>query len=155
LLSIDLSVSVWHRMLLDDRDHTGKLDLAGLPADQRIFVEVSCLDLGDYRTLSEPLRGSFVTPPSGRRDVRFVCGRRYRGQGWGINPDFGGMRIYDTMRAVQPDFFIHSGDTVYADGPIAAEVTWPTAAYGATWSPRRRPRWPRPWTSSAASTATT
>jgi alkaline phosphatase D len=117
-------------LLLDDRDHTGKLDLAGLPADQRIFVEVSCLDLADYRTLSEPLRGSFVTPPSGRRDVRFVWGGDTAGQGWGINPEFGGMRIYDTMRGVRPDFFIHSGDTVYADGPIAAEVT---LADGSVW----------------------
>jgi alkaline phosphatase D len=32
------------------------------------------------------------------------------------------MRIYETMRGLDPDFFIHSGDTIYADGPIPAEV---------------------------------
>jgi alkaline phosphatase D len=117
-------------MLLDDRGHTGKLELSGLPADQRIFVELTALDLGDYRTVSEPLRGSFRTPPSTARDVRFLWSGDTAGQGWGINPDFGGMRIYDTMRAVQPDFFIHSGDTVYADGPIRPEVA---LVDGTTW----------------------
>ena len=44
------------------------------------------------------------------------------GQGWGINPEFGGMKLYEAMRKRSPDFFIHSGDTVYADGPILPEV---------------------------------
>src|SRR6185436_4469207 len=47
------------------------------------------------------------------------------GQGWGINPDFGGMRIYETMRQTRPDFFIHSGDNIYADGPMRESVTLP------------------------------
>ena len=63
-----------------------------------------------------------MTPPAGRRNVRFVWSGDTAGQGWGINPDFGGMRIYETMRQVEPDFFIHSGDTIYADGPIYAEA---------------------------------
>jgi alkaline phosphatase D len=45
------------------------------------------------------------------------------GQGFGINPDIGGMRIYETMRARQPDFFIQSGDTIDADGPVLAQQT--------------------------------
>lgn len=28
------------------------------------------------------------------------------------------MTIFETMRSVDPDFFIHSGDAVYADGPL-------------------------------------
>ena len=35
------------------------------------------------------------------------------------------MRIYAAMRPVEPDFFIHSGDTIYADNPIQAEVKLP------------------------------
>ena len=35
------------------------------------------------------------------------------------------MRGYAAMHATKPDFFIHSGDTIYADGPIAAQVTEP------------------------------
>ncbi len=30
------------------------------------------------------------------------------------------MKIYETMRQVQPLFFIQSGDNVYSDGPISA-----------------------------------
>ena len=32
------------------------------------------------------------------------------------------MRTYATMLRNRPDFFIHSGDNIYADGPIVAEV---------------------------------
>jgi alkaline phosphatase D len=35
------------------------------------------------------------------------------------------MKIYETMRQVEPAFFIHSGDTIYADGPLAAEQEMP------------------------------
>ena len=35
------------------------------------------------------------------------------------------MKIYVIMRQNQPDFFIHSGDNIYADGPIAAEQKMP------------------------------
>jgi alkaline phosphatase D len=48
------------------------------------------------------------------------------GQGWGINPAWGGLKIYETIRGLGPDFFVHSGDTIYADGPLAAEVTLPS-----------------------------
>ena len=32
------------------------------------------------------------------------------------------MKAYATMLKHQPDFFIHSGDTIYAEGIIPAEV---------------------------------
>jgi alkaline phosphatase D len=72
--------------------------------------------------LSEPVKGSFRTAPNTRRDVTFVWGGDVCGQGWGINPDFGGMKIYEAMRKIDPDFFIHSGDAIYADGLIQSEV---------------------------------
>ncbi len=107
---------------LEDTDYTARLDVGGLPPGQRIFYRVRFLDLGDLKTLSEPETGSFATVPATRRNVRLVWSGDVSGQGWGINPDIGGMRIYEAMRKVQPDFFIHSGDTIYADGPIRAEV---------------------------------
>ncbi|MEO1019543.1 MAG: PhoD-like phosphatase N-terminal domain-containing protein, partial [Pseudomonadota bacterium] len=104
--------------VLEDSNYTGKVDLLGLPADQRIFYRVDFTDLGDLKGVGEPVMGSFLTPPETRRTVKFVWSGDTAGQGWGINPDFGGMRIYEAMRQTQPDFFIHSGDTIYADGPI-------------------------------------
>ena len=110
---------------LESSDFTAKIDIAGLPAGQRIFYEVSFLDLGDFKTTSAPVRGVFRTPPPEKRDIRFVWSGDTAGQGWGINPNFGGMKIYEQMRLVEPDFFLHSGDTIYADGPIEAEKAMP------------------------------
>ncbi|MGH6904236.1 MAG: alkaline phosphatase D family protein, partial [Geminicoccaceae bacterium] len=110
---------------LEDTDFTAKVDLAGLPLGERIFYRVTMVDLADHGLASAPAAGSFWTPPAAQRDIRFVWSADTAGQGWGINPDWGGMRIYETMRAVEPAFFIHAGDTIYADGPIAAEVALP------------------------------
>ena len=63
--------------------------------------------------------------------MRFVWSGDTVGQGWGINPSFGGMKIYESMRRRQPLFFIHSGDTIYADGPIRESVV---AENGQTWT---------------------
>jgi alkaline phosphatase D len=108
---------------LEDRDFTAKVLLSGLPEGQEIHYEVRFLDLGDLGSLSEPLLGRFRTAPGQRRDIRFLWSGDTAGQGWGINPDFGGMRIYQTMREQQPDFFVHCGDTIYADNPLEEKVT--------------------------------
>jgi alkaline phosphatase D len=108
---------------LDETDLTSRLDLTRLPADSEVFVRVSYQDLDSGRATSEPLVGQFRTPPSRRRDLRFVWSGDTAGQGWGIDLGFGGMKIYEAMRQVRPDFFIHSGDTIYADGPMVERVT--------------------------------
>jgi alkaline phosphatase D len=108
---------------LDVTDFTSRIDLTQLPADSEIFVRVSYEDLDSGRATSEPLVGQFRTPPSRRRDIRFVWSGDTAGQGWGIDLGFGGMKIYEAMRQVHPDFFIHSGDTIYADAPMIERVT--------------------------------
>jgi alkaline phosphatase D len=104
---------------------TARVDLTGLPFDQEIFVRVTFQSLDSDRTASEPVVGHFRTPPRVDRDITFLWAGDTAGQGWGINPDIGGMRIYETMRQLQPDFFIHSGDTIYADGPMVESVPLP------------------------------
>lgn len=111
--------------VLATTDFAGKLDVGDLPAGQTIFYEVVFTDFGDLSTKSEPFRGSFKTPPSGRRDIRFVWSGDMVGQGWGINPDRGGITIFKTMMEAEPDFFIHSGDTIYADSILQPEVKLP------------------------------
>lgn len=107
---------------LEPGDFTARLDLAGLPAGREVFVRASFQGLDHARTLSEPVAGRVRMPPGGRQPVRFLWGGDTAGQGWGINPAWGGMRLYEVMRQRQPHFFIHSGDTIYADGPIQASV---------------------------------
>lgn len=104
------------------QDYTARIDLAGLPADQRIFYRVRFEDM-DSGALSEAVSGQLRAAPTQRSDVRFVWGADTVGQGFGINPDIGGMRIYTAMRERRPDFFLHSGDTIYADGPVPAQMT--------------------------------
>jgi alkaline phosphatase D len=108
---------------LEANDFTAKLDLIGLPAGQRIFYRVYFEDLTYPRHYSEPWMGSFTTAPQQKRDLHLVWSGDTAGQGFGINPDWGGMKIYRTMHEMQPDLFIHSGDYIYADGPIPAEIT--------------------------------
>lgn len=104
-------------------DFITRVDLTGLPAGQRIFVRVAYEDASTGRTLSEALTGQFQTAADSLRPVRFVWSGDTAGQGYGINPEWGGMRIYETMRQQSPDFFLHSGDTIYADGPMEAQKT--------------------------------
>jgi alkaline phosphatase D len=110
---------------LEDSDLTAKIDLTGLPQGQQIVYRVSMVDLADAGVVSEPVQGGFRTPPAAKRPIRFLWSADVAGQGWGINPDWGGMKIFEAMRQLEPDFFIHSGDSIYADNPIAAEQAMP------------------------------
>ena len=103
-------------------DLTARIDLRDLPAGQDVFYRVFFQNLSDGRTLSEPAGGHFRTAPGQPRNVRFLWSGDTAGQGYGINPEWGGMRTYDAMRRREADFFLHSGDTIYADGPIPSEV---------------------------------
>ncbi|MEZ5403445.1 MAG: alkaline phosphatase D family protein [Bryobacteraceae bacterium] len=101
-----------------DSGLTARATLTGLPADQTIF----------YRArfgAGAASEGSFRTAPAGRRNVRFLWSGDMVGQGWGIRRDQPGIPIFDAMRRREPDFFIHSGDSIYADGPVPAEIKLP------------------------------
>ncbi|MEN3263254.1 alkaline phosphatase D family protein [Pseudonocardia sp.] len=114
-------------VLTPDTDFTGRVRVPG--EGRTVHYRVTAEDL-DGRSGSEPASGSFRTLPGKRDGVRFVWSGDVVGQGWGINPDLGGMRIFAAMAERDPDFFLHSGDTVYADGPLTETVTLPD---GRTW----------------------
>jgi alkaline phosphatase D len=130
---------------LKTSDFTARQAIEGLKAGSDVFVRVTFRSLNNDRALSEPVTGSFVVPPGGewsdedrwqwqwrsRRDLRFLWGGDTAGQGWGINTSFGGMKIYEAMRQRDPLFFIHSGDNIYADGPITASAV---AENGQIWN---------------------
>ncbi|MFD7436815.1 alkaline phosphatase D family protein [Streptomyces sp. NPDC059861] len=122
----------WYGPLLGKgSDFTGTTLLRGLPSGEQIHYRVLLADPDDPRRAGEPVAGTFRTAPARRRDgVRFVWSGDLAGQGWGINPEIGGYRIYDAMAALDPDFFLCSGDNVYADGPLTETVPLPG---GRTW----------------------
>ena len=113
-----------------ERDFTAKLLLDGLPAGQDIFYRVRFDDIGDSGISGEVQVGHFRTAPADKRSIRFVWSGDTAGQGWGIDPARGGMRTYRTMLENRPAFFVHSGDHIYADCPVTAELTLPN---GETW----------------------
>ncbi|MBV7393394.1 alkaline phosphatase D family protein [Mameliella sediminis] len=105
---------------LPESDFAVKRLLTGLVSDQEVFYRFTAADLNDVNAVSEPITGRFRTAPGSRRSVRFAWSGDTAGQGWGIDDE--GMLTYATMAGHEPDFFIHSGDTIYADGPMKDEV---------------------------------
>src|SRR6266568_4429630 len=110
---------------LPESDFTAKALIDGLPAGQDIFYRISFQDLAFPTIVGEPMTGRFRTAPRDRRSISFLWSGDTAGQGWGIDEARGGMRTYATMLRNRPDFFIHNGDTVYADGPIYPEQKMP------------------------------
>ena len=107
---------------LEASDFTARLDLSGLAPGQTHFYRVQFQDLADPNVYSASQIGRFRTPSQKPRDLVFAFSGDEAGQGWGINEAWGGYRVYEAMRRFEPDFFIHSGDQIYADGPLQAEV---------------------------------
>jgi alkaline phosphatase D len=110
---------------LPESDFTAKVLVEDLPSGQDIFYRIRFQDLSSPTIVGEPMVGRFRTAPRDRRSVSFVWSGDTAGQGWGIDVARGGMRTYATMRNNRPDFFIHSGDTIYADYALAKEVKLP------------------------------
>jgi alkaline phosphatase D len=115
---------------LPDRDFTSKVLLEGLPPGQDIFYRVRFEDIGAAGISGEDQVGHFRTAPAAhgsgsQASISFVWSGDTAGQGWGIDPARGGMRTYKTMLENRPDFFIHSGDHIYADCPVPTELKLP------------------------------
>lgn len=95
--------------------YTARAELSDLPANETILCRAQ---IGRRSVECE-----FRTPPVQRdHAVRFLWGGDVAGQGYGIDPVRGGMATFASMLTRNPDFFIHSGDSIYADGPIPAEI---------------------------------
>ncbi len=107
---------------LEDSQFTAKLDLGGLAPGEPVFYRVWFDDLARPGLRSAPVAGQFRAAPTVARPLTFCWSGDVVGQGWGLNSEFGGMRLYETMARHNPDLFIHSGDMIYADAPLAAEV---------------------------------
>ena len=117
-----------------EADFTAKLLLQDLPPGRRIFYRVGFEDrqgvAGDWEI------GSLVTAATRRErpsEVHFVWSGDTCGQGYGIDESRGGMLTYRSMLSQEPQFFVHSGDTIYADNALPAEMRLPD---GTLWKNR-------------------
>ncbi|QDP97383.1 alkaline phosphatase [Microlunatus elymi] len=101
-------------------DFTGKTVINGLPSGTDLYYRVTPYGHGDHDRAGQQLTGHLRTAARDRRDISFVWSGDLGGQGWGIDVDRGGYRIFEQMRKLSPDFDICNGDNVYADDPIEA-----------------------------------
>jgi alkaline phosphatase D len=104
-------------------DGTARIDLSGLTPGER--YDATLWFESPDGTRGEARRLSFRTASHRHEPTSFVWTGDTAGQGWGINPDLGGMTAYAAMHRTHPDFFVHCGDTIYADGPIQETVVEP------------------------------
>lgn len=108
-----------------ETDLTARLLLRELPADATVHLRVSFANPEGRGQSGEPIIARMRTAPAMKRDVLLAWSGDTCGQGYGIDLSRGGMRIYEAIRRAQPDLFIHSGDMIYADNPLTAEVKLP------------------------------
>ncbi|WP_121253772.1 alkaline phosphatase D family protein [Nocardioides ferulae] len=104
-------------------DLTAKIPLRGLAPGREYAVELAFED--EHGRRGERQVATFRTGSEREEATSFVWTGDTCGQGWGINPDLGGLVGYAAMHQTHPDFFVHAGDTIYADGPISETVTEP------------------------------
>jgi alkaline phosphatase D len=102
-----------------DTDHAATVAIEGLPDAQTIVYRVR-FEREAARGASEWVKGTFATPRADR--FRFAWTGDTCGQGYGRNPEWGGLRGYAAIAAASPAFLLHSGDLIYADNPIPPEV---------------------------------
>ncbi|MFI9505492.1 alkaline phosphatase D family protein [Nocardia sp. NPDC052566] len=110
-------------LLTPGSDGTGRVRVNGLPAGQQVHYRVTLE--GEDGATSEAVTGVFRTVPTSPSTIKLQWSGDVVGQGYGINPDLGGMKIFSAMAARDPHLFIHSGDSIYADGPLKESVTLP------------------------------
>lgn len=106
---------------LSSHDFTTKLAIKDLPPDHDIFVRAHFQSTETGKT-SERIFGKFRTPSvAPTRSLKFAWSGDLGGQGYGINPDIGGFRIFSEIQKTAPDLFFNCGDVIYADGPLRTE----------------------------------
>lgn len=101
-------------------DHTARLLMEGLAPGRRYDATLWFTAADGTAGRAEQI--SFNTAPVHEAPTSFVWSGDTCGQGWGINPDLGGLTAYRTMLDTRPDFFVHCGDTIYGDEPMTEHV---------------------------------
>ncbi len=110
--------SIRGAMATPDTDLTARHTLRGLAPGREFEATMWFEDATGKKGEVQTLR--FATAPIHPAPQNVVWSGDVCGQGWGINEDLGGMRSFQSMLDVQPDLFLHCGDTIYADEPIEA-----------------------------------
>lgn len=106
-------------LLSAENDFTGEIRFTSLESSTEYYYQVKLEGSDSSRS------GNFKTAPASddAAEFSFVFGACLGGQGYCRDPETGWI-IFDQMAAVEPDFFIITGDTIYSDSvcPIETNV---------------------------------
>ena len=116
--------------VLEHSDFTGKVILQELFDADYLHYRVSFRDLDQRKKVGAAVTGRARLLRQQSQDITFAWSGDTAGQGFGIDEARGGMQTYQAMQKMEPDFFVHSGDVCYADGPFASEIKMDD---GSTW----------------------
>ncbi len=99
-----------------ETDYTVVHELTGLLPDRRYFYRGVLLEPGPTGSPTRGPIGSFVTPPEAAKAVTFA---------WSADMEAGHrpFTLFDRILENKPHFFIHLGDTMYADRPSDRAVS--------------------------------
>jgi alkaline phosphatase D len=106
-------------------DFVGSVEVEELIPDRQYYYRVV---LDAENTISQPVEGSFETAPldDTANELSFVFSSCVGGQNYCRNEDTG-WPIFETMGDEEPDFFLFTGDTIYADTACDADTNVPGA----------------------------
>ncbi len=97
-----------------NQNYTRQWKLEGLSANTRYHVEIFARKDEDHK-ISDTITGTFITPPDAKtvQEIRFciVTGHDFNRR----DDSRMGHKIYPSMLATVPDFYIHTGDIEYYD----------------------------------------
>ena len=122
-----LTDSEW-QTVTDQRDYTTQIELTGLnPLTEYVLLSQSRPTGGG--SITSTIEGRFNTPPS-PEDIQPILFTAVTGQGlFTIDSGTNGHRAYQEMLALEPDFFVHTGDVLYYDksdtgaGELSTNIT--------------------------------
>lgn len=104
-------------------DLTARMSLDGLEPGREYAADLWFTDAAGVA--GETRRVTFATPSTTPARTTFAWSGDTCGQGYGINPDAGGLVGYGAVADLRPDVFVHCGDNIYADEPITDTVVEP------------------------------
>ena len=111
--------------VLPENDFTAQLAVRQLEPDTRYWYRVWLAGAGGKgrSDVGESQIGTFRTAPAAdqSRPISFVVGADLAGQGYCRSVEQGGYRIFASMEALRPDFFVANGDMIYADHTCPAD----------------------------------
>ena len=103
----------WHKVNTED-DFTTQFHLKDLQANAEYRIRVECKASEDNDILTATMEGSFKTAPKLNQQVP-VSFAVSTGQDYRHLDSPKGYRLYDSILAKAPNFFVHTGDILYYD----------------------------------------